>query len=93
MTLRARGRHTSRTLPGPSSPARVVRAAFGTVLGLRRAAANGLLLSLVVVTGAGSGCGDSETPAAGFRARFGGVEVLALTPPEQFVGRAPSMPP
>jgi hypothetical protein len=71
----------------------VVRAASGTFLGLRRAAANGLLLSLVVVAGAGSGCADWETPAAGYRARHGGGEVLALTPPEQFVGRAPSMPP
>ena len=91
--LQARGRHSSRTLPGPQSPTRVVRAASGTVLGLRRAAANGLLLSSVVVAGAGSGCGNSETPAAGYQARLGGVEVLALTPPEQFVGRAPSMPP
>lgn len=93
MTRRGQGRHVSRSLPGPHSRGGAGRATTTRVLGLRRAAAQGMLFSLVVVAGAACGSRGSETPAAGYRARHGGVEVLALTPPQEFVGRAPSMPP
>lgn len=93
MTRRGQGRHVSRSLPGRHSRGGAGPATTTTVLGLRRGAAQGVLFSLVVFAGAACGLSDSGTPAAGYRARFGEVEVLALTPPEQFVGRAPSMPP
>jgi agmatine/peptidylarginine deiminase len=40
-------------------------------------------------------CGPAETGifAPGYKVDHDGLEVLALTPPGQFVGRAPSMPP
>jgi agmatine deiminase len=52
------------------------------------------LLRLGLALGvAGCGRGSGEAPPFGYRESFGGIEVVALTPPEQFVGRAPLMLP
>jgi agmatine deiminase len=54
-----------------------------------------LWLATLVLVILPTGCAriDDEEPAAGYRVHHGDLEVLAVTPPEQFVGRFPSMPP
>ncbi len=36
---------------------------------------------------------DDETPVTAYRVQYGDLAVFAVTPPEEFVGRFPSMPP
>jgi agmatine deiminase len=52
------------------------------------------LLPLALALGvAGCGRDGGQAPSFGYRESFGGIEVVALTPPEQFVGRVPLMLP
>jgi len=52
------------------------------------------LLPLTLALGvAGCGRGVGEAPSFGYRESFGSIEVVALTPPEQFIGRVPLMLP
>ncbi|MDX2437740.1 MAG: agmatine deiminase family protein [Acidobacteriota bacterium] len=48
---------------------------------------------VLLVIAAGCGRCDDEAPAAGYRVQHGSLEVLAVTPPDEFVGRAPLMLP
>lgn len=42
---------------------------------------------------AGCGAADRSRPSVGYRLSLDGIEVVALTPPEQFIGRVPLMLP
>jgi agmatine/peptidylarginine deiminase len=53
----------------------------------------GLASVILVFSAAGCARVEEEQAAAGYRVYHGNLEVLAVTPPEEFVGRRPSMPP
>lgn len=48
---------------------------------------------VLLITTAGCGRVEEETPAVGYRAEHGDLQVFAVTPPSEFVGRTPLMLP
>jgi len=60
---------------------------------LRNVRLGGLSAVFLLLALAGCSRTGDEGPAVGYRAHHGDLEVFAVTPPERFVGRTPSMPP